>query len=83
MKPVKLYSADWCPYCQRAKSLLEDKNIPFEEINVDKTPGLREKISAQTGFRTIPQIFIGDKFIGGYTDLAELDNSGELDKLLA
>ena len=81
MANVKLYSADWCPFCIRAKKLLESKNIAFEEINVDETPGMREEIVAKTGHKTIPQIFINDEFIGGFTELAALDEKGELDSL--
>jgi glutaredoxin 3 len=82
MKPVTVYSADWCPYCNRAKSLLKSKGVEFTEINVDKVPGSREKIVKQTGMRTIPQIFIGDHFVGGFSELSALESSGELDGLL-
>ncbi len=82
MKPVTIYSADWCPYCNRAKSLLKSKGVEFNEINVDKVPGSREKIVKQTGMRTIPQIFIGDHFVGGFSELSALESSGELDGLL-
>lgn len=83
MKPVRVYTADWCPYCNRAKNLLSSKGIPFEEINVDQEPHLRAEISQKTGHKTIPQIFIGDHFVGGFSELSALDNSGELAKLLA
>jgi glutaredoxin 3 len=83
MKSVKVYSADWCPYCVRAKRLLEEKSVPFQEINVDKEPGAREAITKQTGHKTIPQIFIGEKFIGGFSELSALNSSGELDRMLA
>ena len=82
MANVKLYSADWCPFCIRAKKLLESKNIKFEEFNVDETPGMREEIVAKTGQKTIPQIFINDEFIGGFTELAALDDKGELESLV-
>lgn len=82
MANVTVYSADWCPYCTRAKKLLQSKNIEFEEINVDEKPGLREEIVQKTGQKTIPQIFIKGEFIGGFTELAQLDDSGELDKRL-
>ena len=82
MAKVTLYSADWCPFCIRAKKLLEEKKIPFEEINVDQHPGIREKIVKQTGHRTIPQIFINDEFIGGFSELSELNANGELDSLI-
>ena len=82
MANVKLYSADWCPFCIRAKKLLESKGIEFEEINVDETPGLREEIVQKTGHKTIPQIFINDEFIGGFTELSALNEKGDLDSLV-
>lgn len=82
MAKVTIYSADWCPYCVRAKRLLESKGVAFEEINVDREPGKREELARQTGHKTIPMIFIDGKFIGGYSDLSALDEKGELDPLL-
>jgi len=83
VKDVTLYSANWCPFCLRAKGLLESREIPFKEINVDEIPGFREKLVEMTGRMTIPQIFIGDEPIGGWDDLSALDRSGELATLLA
>lgn len=82
MKEVTLYSADWCPYCNRAKNLLKTKGIPYTEINVDEHPGKRTEIMNKTGMKTIPQIFIGEHFVGGFSELSALETSGELDKLL-
>jgi glutaredoxin 3 len=82
MKEVTLYSADWCPYCNRAKSLLDSKGVPYKEINVDEKPDAREKISQSTGMRTIPIIFIGDELVGGYTELKALKDNGQLDEKL-
>ncbi|MCB0343066.1 MAG: glutaredoxin 3 [Pseudobdellovibrionaceae bacterium] len=82
MANVVIYSADWCPFCVRAKRLLEQKGVKYKEVNVDQHPGERQRIMTQTGMRTIPQIFINDEFIGGYTDLAAIDRTGELDKKL-
>jgi len=79
---VTVYLSDWCPYCQRAKSLLAGKNVVFGEINVDDDPKLREQMIARSNRRTVPQIFIGDKHIGGCDELFELDRSGELDRLI-
>jgi glutaredoxin 3 len=79
---VTLYTSDWCPYCQRAKSLLTQKSVDFSEINVEDDAKLREEMIARSNRRTVPQIFIGDKHIGGCDDLFELDRSGELDRLL-
>jgi glutaredoxin 3 len=80
--PVTLYVSDWCPYCQRAKSLLTRKNVIFSEINVEEDEKSREEMIARSNRRTVPQIFIGDKHVGGCDDLMALDQSGELDRLI-
>jgi glutaredoxin 3 len=79
---VTVYLSDWCPYCQRAKALLAGKNVAFSEINVDDDAKFREEMIARSNRRTVPQIFIGDKHVGGCDDLFELDRSGELDRLI-
>jgi glutaredoxin 3 len=79
---VTVYVSDWCPYCERAKGLLSQKNVAFSEINVEDEPKFREEMLARSKRRTVPQIFIGDKHIGGCDDLFELDRSGELDRLI-
>ena len=79
---VTLYVSDWCPYCERAKGLLAQKNVSFSEINVEDDAKLREEMIARSNRRTVPQIFIGDKHVGGCDDLFELDRSGELDRLI-
>ena len=79
---VTLYVSDWCPYCMRAKGLLAQKNIAFNEINVEEQPKLREEMIARSSRRTVPQIFIDDKHVGGCDDLFELDRSGKLDRLI-
>lgn len=79
---VTLYVADWCPYCQRAKDLLAQKNIAFDEINVEDDVKFREEMVARSDRRTVPQIFIGDKHIGGCDELFALDRDGELDRLI-
>lgn len=79
---VTLYVTDWCPYCQRAKNLLAQKNVVFSEKNVDDQPEFREEMIARSGRRTVPQIFIGDRHIGGCDDLFALEQSGELDRLI-
>jgi glutaredoxin 3 len=78
MKKVEFYSADWCPFCMRAKALLDARGIAYEEINVDRIPGFREQIVEMTGRMTIPQIIIDGQPVGGYDDLAALDRNGEL-----
>jgi glutaredoxin 3 len=83
MKQVKIYTADRCPYCDRAKALLRARSVPYEEIHVAWDDAEAWKaMSARSGMRTVPQIFVGEKCIGGYTDLAALDQSGEFQKLL-
>ena len=79
---VTVYTSDWCPYCQRAKDLLTRKSVAFTEINVEEQPRFREEMIARSRQRTVPQIFIGDRHVGGCDDLFELDRSGELDRLI-
>ena len=83
MKPVKLYTKDFCGYCVAAKRLLEKKGVAFEEINIQNDPDAVQALFAKTHYRTIPQIFIGDDFIGGFDDLCALEEKGELDQKLA
>ena len=78
MPRVKIYTTTYCGYCLRAKKLLETKKIPFEEINVTEDPKTRDWLVKTTGLKTVPQIFIDDKPIGGYDDLAKLDAEGKL-----
>lgn len=80
---VKIYSSDLCGYCRAAKRLLQSKGLEFNEINVDGEPEVREQMIRESGRKTVPQIWLGNQHIGGYTDLAELDQSGELDQMLA
>lgn len=82
MAKVQIYSKQNCPFCVRAKALLNNKGVKFEEIMVDSDPELFISLKKRTGMLTVPQIFINDKLVGGYTDLAELDGKGELDPLL-
>jgi glutaredoxin 3 len=79
---VTLYVSDWCPYCQRAKNLLTQKHVAFSEKNVDDQPELREEMLARSKRRTVPQIFIGERHVGGCDDLFALEQSGELDRLI-
>jgi glutaredoxin 3 len=80
---VTLYSKTYCPYCDRAKALLAAKGVAFEEINLEGKPDEMQALVKQTGMRTVPQIFINGKLVGGFTDLAALDQQGKLDLLLA
>lgn len=84
MAKVLMYSTAICPYCVRAEKLLHHKGITeIEKIRVDLQPELRLLMMEKTGQRTVPQIYINDEHIGGYSDLASLDHAGELDQLLA
>ncbi|HEY3654874.1 MAG TPA: glutaredoxin 3 [Steroidobacteraceae bacterium] len=82
MPAISMYVTGWCPYCQRAKALLTEKNLVVDEINVDDDAKFREEMIARSGRRTVPQIFIGDKHVGGCDDLFALEGSGELDRLI-
>ncbi|MGO9038699.1 MAG: glutaredoxin 3 [Steroidobacteraceae bacterium] len=77
-----MYSAGWCPYCDRARRLLTEKGLTFREIDVDEDAKLREEMIARSGRRTVPQIFIGTRHIGGCDELYALDGRGELDPLI-
>jgi glutaredoxin 3 len=79
---VTIYASGWCPYCQRALSLLSQKQVVLKEIDVEEDPKLREEMIARSNRRTVPQIFIGDKHVGGCDELYALDASGELDRLI-
>lgn len=84
MPRILVYSGPSCPYCARAKALLQKKNVKFEEINVRADPARLSEMKQKSGGRqTIPQIFINDRHIGGCDDLYALDAKGELDPLLA
>jgi len=81
---VEVYTTSYCPYCIRAKSLLKSKGVAFEEIDVAGDPALREKmIELSGGRRTVPEIFINGRIIGGYDELRALEAAGRLDKLLS
>ncbi|SAI67388.1 glutaredoxin 3 [Bordetella ansorpii] len=83
MNKVVMYSKDYCPYCARAKSLLEQRGVTdLEIIRIDQDPAQREAMIARTGRRTVPQIYIGDTHVGGCDDLQALDRAGGLQPLL-
>ena len=81
MTRVKLYTTSSCPFCIRAKRLLEARGIGFEEIDVGNDDALREEIIRRTGRRTVPQIFVDERSIGGFEELAALDAAGKLAEL--
>ena len=81
---VRMYATETCPYCIRAEALLKRKGVKaIDTIRVDLDSSLREQMQSITGRRTVPQIFIGDRHIGGCDDLFALDQAGRLDSLLA
>jgi glutaredoxin 3 len=77
-----MYATDWCPYCERARSLLSGKGVAFEEIDIDAVTGAREEMVARSGRDTVPQIFIGGQHVGGSDELQTLDAAGRLDSML-
>ena len=81
MPRIKMYTTDFCSYCNRAKRILESKNLEFEEINIHGSAEMRDEIEELTGRRDVPQIFIDDTHIGDDDDLAELAFSGKLDEM--
>lgn len=83
MPNVLMYSTGVCPYCVRAEQLLQRKGVTsIEKIRVDLEPAKRDEMISRTGRRTVPQIFIGDTYVGGCDDLYALDKEGKLDSLL-
>jgi glutaredoxin 3 len=83
MAEVDIYTTMWCPYCARAKSLLEKKGVAYHEINLDEEPGRRaEMVQRARGGRTVPQIFINGEHVGGSDDIHALDRAGKLDAKL-
>ena len=84
MAKVELYTTTYCPFCVRAKNLLRSKGVAFDEIDVTDDDELRAKVIEMSGGRrTVPEIFINGEIVGGFEELKALDDSGELDSLLA
>lgn len=84
MKQVVVYSSGLCPYCYRAKALLNSKNAPFREVNVDINPSARVEMREKAGGRnSVPQIFIDGEHVGGCDELYALDAQGQLNSMLA
>lgn len=82
MAKVEIYTTQFCPFCIRAKHLLDQKGIAYTEIPVDHDPALRRQMEARSGRHTVPQVFINEKSQGGCDDLYRLDQTGELTTLL-
>jgi glutaredoxin 3 len=79
---VLMYSSRLCPYCRMAERLLEKKGAQTEKVMVDENPARRDEMTRRAGRTSVPQIFIGETHVGGYTELAELERAGQLDALL-
>ena len=82
MASVIIYTTNSCPYCKAAKNLLDSKKVSYKEINVEGDDEKRKWLIQVTGQRTVPQIFINDKSVGGFQELSELDQEGKLDGML-
>jgi glutaredoxin 3 len=80
---IVMYTTNWCPYCERARRLLKSKGASFEEIDVESAAEKRAEMLARSGRRSVPQIFIGERHVGGSDDLAALNDAGELDALIS
>jgi glutaredoxin 3 len=83
MPKIRIYTTRWCGYCVRAKALLNSRGLDYEEVAMDDDPAFRARLQELTGGWTVPQILIGERPIGGYTELWRLDREGRLDELLA
>ncbi len=81
-RAVMMYTTHWCPYCARARQLLEEKGVPFTEIDVEAQPEARAEMMRRSGRRSVPQIFIGETHVGGCDELHALEAAGDLDELL-
>ena len=82
MPEIIIYTADYCPYCKAAKEFLKAKGVAYQEIDITHDQEKRRDIASRSGQKTVPQIFINGKSIGGYSDLKALDEKGELNKIL-
>ena len=82
MADVKVYSKKSCPFCVRAKALLDRKGVVYQEIDAEHDDALRTWLVETTGQRTVPQIFVGDRSLGGFSDIDALDREGRLDAIL-
>lgn len=82
MPNVVIYTSSWCPFCIRAKSLLDRKGVAYEEISVDGKPALRSEMASKAGRTSVPQIWIGEAHVGGCDELHALERAGRLDPML-
>jgi len=80
--PVTVYTSSFCGYCIRVLDLLQRRGIGYTEVSVEDNPGLRDELVARSGRRSLPQVYLGERYLGGAEELAALDRSGELDRLM-
>lgn len=77
-----MYTTRFCPYCMRARQMLDDKNVAYTDLAVDNDPQLRTEMMQRSGQRTVPQIWVGEQHIGGFDDMYLLERQGQLDTLI-
>ena len=83
MASIEMYVKPWCPYCAMAKRLLSAKGRDWKEIDIEAEPARRAEMIERSGRRTVPQIFVGERHVGGFDELEALERAGQLDRLLA
>ena len=81
--PVTVYTSSFCGYCMRVMDLLQRRGIEYTEISVEDSPGIRDELVARSGRRSLPQVYLGKRYLGGAEELAAMDKNGELDRLLS
>lgn len=81
MAAIRIYTTRWCGYCVRAKALLDDRGLDYDEVRLDGEAGFRQRLLQETGGWTVPQVLVGGRPIGGYTELWRLDRDGRLAEL--
>ena len=81
--PVTVYTSSFCGHCMRVLDLLQRRGIEYTEISVEDEPQIRDELVARSGRRSLPQIYLGERYLGGAEELAAMDRSGELDRLLS
>ncbi|MFT4613101.1 MAG: glutaredoxin 3 [Bacteroidia bacterium] len=79
---ITMYTTRFCPYCMRARQMLDDKNVAYTDLAVDNDPQLRTEMMQRSGQRTVPQIWVGEQHIGGFDDMYLLERQGQLDTLI-
>ena len=82
MAKIDIYTTDFCGYCTRVKALLERNGVSYREVNAADQPGLREELLAKSGRRTLPQVYVGERYLGDANDIMALDQRGELLRLI-